>query len=91
MMSRTAAMWAMVFQNYALYPHMSVAQNIASLGYGCKADPNTIRERVEARSSLLTTFLIAKPGNYRAATAGGIGQAIARQPKVFYLMNLCRI
>ena len=42
---------AMVFQNYALYPHMSVAQNMA---YGLKirgVDPRTVSERVAAAAA----------------------------------------
>ena len=80
---------AMVFQNYALYPHMSVAQNI---GFGLrmrKADSETIRERVEtvARSLSIEHLLDRKPrqlsGGQQQRVA--LGRAIARQPQVFLL------
>lgn len=80
---------AMVFQNYALYPHMTVAQN---LGFGLqmrKADPDTIRDRVEtvARSLSLEHLLNRKPkqlsGGQQQRVA--LGRAIAREPKVFLL------
>ncbi len=80
---------AMVFQNYALYPHMTVAENI---GFGLqmrKAAPKTIRERVEtvARSLALEHLLDRKPrqlsGGQQQRVA--LGRAIARQPKVFLL------
>lgn len=80
---------AMVFQNYALYPHMSVAQNIAFGLRMRKADPKTIRERVEtvARSLSIDHLLDRKPrqlsGGQQQRVA--LGRAIARQPKVFLL------
>ncbi len=80
---------AMVFQNYALYPHMTVAQNIAFGLQMRKVDPKTIRERVEtvARSLSLDHLLDRKPkqlsGGQQQRVA--LGRAIARQPKVFLL------
>lgn len=80
---------AMVFQNYALYPHMSVAQNIAFGLRMRKADPNTIRKRVEAvaRSLSIDHLLDRLPrqlsGGQQQRVA--LGRAIARQPKVFLL------
>ncbi len=80
---------AMVFQNYALYPHMSVADN---LGFGLKmrrTDAKTMRERIEwvARSLDLTHLLDRKPkqlsGGQQQRVA--LGRAIAREPKVFLL------
>ncbi|MCA6107569.1 sn-glycerol-3-phosphate import ATP-binding protein UgpC [Bradyrhizobium cenepequi] len=78
---------AMVFQNYALYPHMSVYNNMA---YGLRnrgmAEPE-IRKRVEeaARILELATMLDRKPrqlsGGQRQRVA--MGRAIVRQPKVF--------
>ncbi len=44
---------SMVFQNYALYPHMSVAENLAFGLQMRKADAKTIRERVEAVAQML--------------------------------------
>ena len=80
---------AMVFQNYALYPHMSVADNIAFGLRMRKTDPTTIQERVEtvARSLSLDHLLDRKPrqlsGGQQQRVA--LGRAIARQPKVFLL------
>ncbi|UBF24225.1 ABC transporter ATP-binding protein [Kovacikia minuta CCNUW1] len=80
---------AMVFQNYALYPHMSVAEN---LGFGLqmrKADTTTIRERIEAVARMLDIehLLERKPrqlsGGQQQRVA--LGRAIARQPQVFLL------
>jgi sn-glycerol 3-phosphate transport system ATP-binding protein len=78
---------AMVFQNYALYPHMSVYNNMA---YGLRnrgmAEPE-IRTRVEdaARILELGAMLERKPrqlsGGQRQRVA--MGRAIVRQPKVF--------
>ncbi|MEH2423115.1 MAG: ABC transporter ATP-binding protein [Nostoc sp.] len=80
---------AMVFQNYALYPHMSVAQNI---GFGLqmrKIDRKIIQERVVnvARSLSLDHLLDRKPkqlsGGQQQRVA--LGRAIAREPQVFLL------
>ncbi len=80
---------AMVFQNYALYPHMTVAENI---GFGLqmrKADPKTIKERVSvvSKSLALEHLLERKPkqlsGGQQQRVA--LGRAIARQPQVFLL------
>jgi multiple sugar transport system ATP-binding protein len=80
---------AMVFQSYALYPHMSVRQN---LGYGlkvrrmAKAD---IRGRVDEIAELLglTELLERKPaqlsGGQRQRVA--MGRAIVRQPQAFLM------
>lgn len=80
---------AMVFQNYALYPHMSVAQNIAFGLQMRKIDRNIIRDRVHsvARSLALDHLLERKPkelsGGQQQRVA--LGRAIARQAKVFLL------
>ncbi|MEH2385104.1 MAG: ABC transporter ATP-binding protein [Nostoc sp.] len=80
---------AMVFQNYALYPHMSVAQNI---GFGLQmrqVDRKIIQERVMnvARSLSLDHLLDRKPkqlsGGQQQRVA--LGRAIAREPQVFLL------
>ncbi|MBD2388782.1 ABC transporter ATP-binding protein [Cylindrospermum sp. FACHB-282] len=80
---------AMVFQNYALYPHMTVAENI---GFGMqmrKVDSKTIQERVVtvARSLSLEHLLDRKPkqlsGGQQQRVA--LGRAIARQPQLFLL------
>ncbi len=78
---------AMVFQNYALYPHMSVFNNMA---YGLKLmglDKSEIRQRVDeaARTLQLEEFLTRKPrqlsGGQRQRVA--MGRAIVRNPAVF--------
>ncbi|GAB4217921.1 MAG: sn-glycerol-3-phosphate import ATP-binding protein UgpC [Rhodoferax sp.] len=78
---------AMVFQNYALYPHMSVYDNMA---YGLKIaglSPQAIRARVDkaARILELGAYLQRKPrelsGGQRQRVA--MGRAIVRQPQVF--------
>ncbi len=80
---------AMVFQNYALYPHMSVAQNIAFGLQMRKVDRNLIRDRVHsvAKSLALEHLLERKPkqlsGGQQQRVA--LGRAIARQAKVFLL------
>lgn len=80
---------AMVFQNYALYPHMSVSENIA---FGLKmrqTNPKTLDHRVEAVAKLLgiNHLLDRKPkqlsGGQQQRVA--LGRAIARQPQVFLL------
>jgi len=80
---------AMVFQNYALYPHMTVAQNIAFGLQMRKFDRARIQERVltVARSLSLEHLLDRKPkqlsGGQQQRVA--LGRAIARQPQVFLL------
>jgi sn-glycerol 3-phosphate transport system ATP-binding protein len=78
---------AMVFQNYALYPHMSVFDNMA---YGlkiAKVPPEQIKARVEkaAQTLELGHLLARKPkelsGGQRQRVA--MGRAIVRQPKAF--------
>jgi multiple sugar transport system ATP-binding protein len=80
---------AMVFQSYALYPHMTVRQN---LGYGLKVrktPKQEIRERVTRAADLLglDQLLDRKP----AALSGGqrqrvaMGRAIVREPKAFLM------
>jgi multiple sugar transport system ATP-binding protein len=80
---------AMVFQNYALYPHMTVAENIAFGLQMRHIDRKIIRERVDAvaRSLSLDNLLDRKPkqlsGGQQQRVA--LGRAIARQPQVFLL------
>ncbi len=78
---------AMVFQNYALYPHMTVAENM-SFGLRLKRYPKAeIKARVDeaARSLDITELLDRKPkalsGGQRQRVA--MGRAIVRNPKVF--------
>jgi multiple sugar transport system ATP-binding protein len=80
---------AMVFQNYALYPHMTVAENIAFGLKMRKVDSKIIQERVVnvARSLALEHLLDRKPkqlsGGQQQRVA--LGRAIAREPQVFLL------
>lgn len=78
---------AMVFQNYALYPHMNVLDNM-SLGLKLRKFPKTqIQERVEEASSMLgiQDLLNRMPdqlsGGQRQRVA--VGRALVRRPKVF--------
>ncbi len=78
---------AMVFQNYALYPHMTVFENM-SFGLRLKKFPRAdIKERVEAAARILdiTNLLDRRPkqlsGGQRQRVA--MGRAIVRNPKVF--------
>jgi multiple sugar transport system ATP-binding protein len=79
---------AMVFQNYALYPHLTVEDNIAfSLRMNTDLDEDAIREQVVETAELLDIqdLLEKKPG----ALSGGqqqrvaLGRAIIRDPSVF--------
>jgi multiple sugar transport system ATP-binding protein len=78
---------AMVFQSYALYPHMNVEEN---MGFGLRMagrPKKEIKERVEqaARILHLTSYLKRRPkqlsGGQRQRVA--IGRAIVREPEVF--------
>ena len=80
---------AMVFQNYALYPHMSVFDNMA-FGLKMRKVEKTEREkRVESVAQMLelTDYLKRKPaqlsGGQRQRVA--LGRAIVRKPKVFLM------
>src|SRR4051794_16848189 len=78
---------AMVFQNYALYPHMSVADNMAFALKMAKVPTEERKKRVAeaARILQLTESLERKPkalsGGQRQRVA--MGRAIVRQPQVF--------
>jgi multiple sugar transport system ATP-binding protein len=78
---------AMVFQNYALYPHMSVADNMAFALKMAKMPAEERKKRVDeaARILGLEDFLERKPkalsGGQRQRVA--MGRAIVRQPQVF--------
>ena len=78
---------AMVFQNYALYPHMTVRQNMAFALKLRKMSREEIRRRVDeaARVLDLDAYLDRKP---RALSGGqrqrvAVGRAIVREPKAF--------
>jgi multiple sugar transport system ATP-binding protein len=78
---------AMVFQSYALYPHMSVYENMSFALKLAKVDEAVIREKVERAAKILnlTSYLHRTPkelsGGQRQRVA--IGRAIVRSPKVF--------
>jgi multiple sugar transport system ATP-binding protein len=78
---------AMVFQNYALYPHMSVADNMGFALKMAKVPTEERNKRVQeaARILGLTEYLDRKPkalsGGQRQRVA--MGRAIVRQPQVF--------
>jgi len=80
---------AMVFQNYALYPHMTVYKNIAFALRVRKTPAAEIRERVETTAKILglTPELQRKPaqlsGGQRQRVA--MGRAIVRDPQVFLM------
>ena len=78
---------AMVFQNYALYPHMTVFENMAFSLQMAKMAKAEIQNKVEEAAAILelTPYLDRKP----AALSGGqrqrvaMGRAIVRRPSVF--------
>ncbi len=80
---------AMVFQNYALYPHMSVFENMAFGLKLRKVPKEEIKRRVEEAARILDIahLLDRKPkalsGGQRQRVA--LGRAIVREPKVFLL------
>ncbi|MCI9598693.1 MAG: sn-glycerol-3-phosphate ABC transporter ATP-binding protein UgpC [Firmicutes bacterium] len=80
---------AMVFQNYALYPHMTVRGNMEYPLKLKKMDPSEIKRRVEEAAEILgiTQYLERKPkalsGGQRQRVA--IGRAIVRDPKVLLM------
>ena len=78
---------AMVFQSYALYPHMTVAENMSFSLRLAKADPAVIKKKVDRAAEILNLgpYLQRLPremsGGQRQRVA--IGRAIVREPKVF--------
>jgi len=80
---------AMVFQNYALYPHMTVAQNI---GYSLKIKglkKQKIKEKVAEIADVLslTPYLNRKPSQLSGGQKQRVamGRAMVRQPKLFLM------
>jgi multiple sugar transport system ATP-binding protein len=80
---------AMVFQNYALYPHMTVSQN---MGFGLKlrhTKKSEIKERVDAAARTLgiSELLKRKPGQLSGGQRQRVamGRAIVREPAVFLM------
>ncbi|RUU29302.1 MULTISPECIES: ABC transporter ATP-binding protein [unclassified Mesorhizobium] len=78
---------AMVFQSYALYPHMTVAKNIAFPLKMAGEDQATIDRKVKdaARILNLTNYLERRPGQLSGGQRQrvAIGRAIVRQPSAF--------
>ena len=80
---------AFVFQSYALYPHMTVRENIAFGLKMRKVDKATIEQKVQEAAEILdlTEYLDRKPkqlsGGQRQRVA--LGRAIVRNPKVFLM------
>jgi multiple sugar transport system ATP-binding protein len=78
---------AMVFQSYALYPHMTVAENMSFALRLANEDKAVIKEKVDRAAKILnlTDYLARTPkelsGGQRQRVA--IGRAIVRAPKVF--------
>jgi len=80
---------AMVFQSYALYPHLTVAENI---GFGLKVrgiSKNDIRSKVEATAEILELeeLLSRKPGQLSGGQRQRVamGRAIVREPRAFLM------
>ena len=80
---------AMVFQNYALYPHMTVYENMAFALRTARVPKDIIHQKVTEAARILgiTEYLERKP---RALSGGqrqrvALGRAIVRNPKVFLL------
>jgi multiple sugar transport system ATP-binding protein len=78
---------AMVFQSYALYPHMSVRHNIAFPLKMARMEQSKIDERVNyaAQTLNLSDYLDRKPGQLSGGQRQrvAIGRAIVREPKAF--------
>jgi multiple sugar transport system ATP-binding protein len=78
---------AMVFQNYALYPHMTVADNMAFALKLRKTDSATVNERVNHAADILGLKALLQ--RYPRQLSGGqrqrvaMGRAIVRNPQVF--------
>jgi multiple sugar transport system ATP-binding protein len=78
---------AMVFQNYALYPHMTVGQNMAFALTLAKRPPDEIKQKVERAAEILALGALLE--RYPRQLSGGqrqrvaMGRAIIRDPQVF--------
>jgi multiple sugar transport system ATP-binding protein len=80
---------AMVFQNYALYPHMTVRENMGFALKLRKADQGEINRRVEEAAKILDLeqHLERKPANLSGGQRQRVamGRAIVREPKAFLM------
>jgi multiple sugar transport system ATP-binding protein len=80
---------AMVFQNYALYPHLTVFDNIAFPLQIAKLPKNEIRTRVAEAAKILelTDYLKRRPGQLSGGQRQRVamGRAIVRRPAVFLM------
>ena len=80
---------AMVFQNYALYPHMTVAENIEFALKLAKVSKAERRQRVERAAEILelSDYLNRKPGQLSGGQRQRVamGRAIVREPAVFLM------
>src|SRR6266511_3135650 len=80
---------AMVFQNYALYPHMTVRDNMAFALKRAKVDKAEIDRKVNEAARLLelTQFLDRKPANLSGGQRQRVamGRAIVRSPQAFLM------
>ena len=78
---------AMVFQSYALYPHMTVRNNIAFPLKRAKVSPAEIESKIANAAKILnlTDYLDRKPGQLSGGQRQrvAIGRAIVRQPSAF--------
>ncbi len=80
---------AMVFQNYALYPHMTVEDNMGFALKVAKQSKSQIKSRVAEAAAILdlTEYLHRKPGQLSGGQRQRVamGRAIVRQPQVFLM------
>ncbi|EHK83376.1 ABC transporter ATP-binding protein [Saccharomonospora azurea] len=80
---------AMVFQSYALYPHMSVRENMAFPLRLAKVDDATVKRKVEEAAAVLdlTQHLDRRPSNLSGGQRQRVamGRAIVRKPKAFLM------
>ena len=83
---------AMVFQNYALYPHMTVAENIGFALKLRKLPKDQLNAKVKGAAEILglTDWLDRKPGQLSGGQRQRVamGRAIVREPSVFLMDEL---